>query len=120
MTDRRAIEVLEECATLMRDKGKSYNNIPQTTYYDLPSALYKDGIGGEASIFNMMYTKVVRIMSLMSEPNANNKFEGIDDSARDLINYTAFLIEYMEGRMDENISVEDNTYKNTVFGKTKY
>ena len=99
MTDRRAIEVLTECADLMRQKGAAYNRIKQTDYYDPLIPLYKEGLGGEVSIYNMMHTKMVRILSLMSTDGSNN-FEGIEDSCRDLINYTAFMVEYLEGKMD--------------------
>ena len=90
MTDRRAIEVLNECAELMRQKGKAYNNVPQSEYYP----------HGILSIWTMMHQKMTRIKSLMENPDADNHYEGIEDSARDLINYTAFMIEFMEGKMD--------------------
>lgn len=99
MSDRRAIEVLNECADLMRSKGKAYNAIPQAWYYDSVAPLFKDGVGGAGTIFAMMQTKMLRIMSLLSADN-DNAFEGLDDSCRDLINYTAFMIEYLEGKMD--------------------
>lgn len=87
--ERRAIEVLNECAELMRKKGKAYNNVPQSEYYP----------HGLLSIWTMMHQKMTRIKSLM-ENDTENSFEGIDDSARDLINYTSFLVEYLEGKMD--------------------
>ena len=86
---RRAVEVLHECAGLLEEKGKAYNNVPQTEYYP-------DGL---PNIYYMMFTKMKRIESLMKN-NSNNNFEGMDDSCRDLINYTAFFIEFMEGKMD--------------------
>ena len=89
MSDRLAISVLNECADLMRAKGKAYNRIPQAEYYP----------NGEHDIFVMMWQKVKRIQSLLSEEGDNN-FESIDDSCRDLINYTAFMVEFLNGEMD--------------------
>ena len=89
MSDRFAISVLTECAELMRAKGKAYNRIPQAEYYP----------NGEHDIFVMMWQKVKRIQSLLSEDGDNN-FESIDDSCRDLINYTAFMVEFLNGQMD--------------------
>ena len=86
---RRAIEVLHECAELLEKKGKAYNNVPQAENYP-------DGL---PNIHYMMFTKMKRIESLMKD-NSNNNFEGMDDSCRDLISYTAFFIEFMEGKMD--------------------
>ena len=90
MTDRRAIQVLTECAELMRHKGKAYNNVPQAEYYP----------NGQQDIFCMMWQKIKRIQSLLNTPNADNQFEGLNDSVRDLINYSSFFIEYSEGKMD--------------------
>lgn len=99
MSERRAIEVLEECCDLMRRKGEAYNRIPQNKYYDPLAPLFKDDIGGEGAIYVMMHQKMTRLMSLLVN-RAPNDFEGIDDSARDLINYTAFIVEHVEGKMD--------------------
>ncbi|MCG7944965.1 MAG: hypothetical protein N0C84_01315 [Candidatus Thiodiazotropha taylori] len=86
---RRASEVLEECADLMNKKGKAYNNIPQAEYYPR----------GQHDIYCMMWQKMKRMQSLLENPN-DNAFEGLNDSARDLINYTSFFIEFSEGKMD--------------------
>jgi hypothetical protein len=87
--ERRAIEVLEECADLMRAKGQAYNRVPQAEYYP----------HGVLSIWTMMHQKMTRLKSLMDH-DGDNQYESMEDSARDLINYTAFLIEFMEGKMD--------------------
>lgn len=86
---RGAVRVLEECIELMELKGKAYNRIPQAEYYP----------NGEHDIFVMMWQKIKRIQSLLSE-DGENDFESIDDSCRDLINYTSFMIEYINGEMD--------------------
>lgn len=86
---RRAEEVLFECAELMQKKGAAYNGFPQAEYYPY----------GLRDIWYMCFTKVKRLESQIirdGEPN----FEGVEDSARDLINYAAFLIEFAEGKMN--------------------
>lgn len=86
---RYAIQVLHECADLMERKGQAYNRIPQAEYYP----------NGLSDIWVMMHQKMTRIRSLLTESGENN-FESLEDSARDLINYAAFFIEFAEGKMD--------------------
>ena len=86
---RRAIEVLNECAALMEKKDKDYNNFPQAEYYPR----------GLSDIWYMCFTKVKRLQSLIDNPRDAN-FEGVEDTARDLINYASFLIEFAEGKMN--------------------
>lgn len=94
---RRAIEVLNECAELMRAKGEAYNRIPQAQYYP-------DGV---LSIWTLMHQKMTRIRSLMEHDGAN-QFESMQDSAKDLINYAAFMVEFLEGKMDGQQSQHEN------------
>lgn len=89
MSERRAIEVLNECAELMRKKGKDYNRVPQAEYYP----------NGLQDIWVMMHQKMTRLKSLLLNDETPN-FESIDDTARDLINYASFFIEFAEGKMD--------------------
>lgn len=90
VNNRRAAEVLAECAELMRLKGQDYNNVPQADYYP----------NGLEDIWVMMHQKMTRIRSLLKAGPCEQNYEGIEDSARDLINYAAFFIEYAEGKMD--------------------
>jgi len=86
---RRAEEVLYECAELMQKKGAAYNGFPQAEYYPY----------GLRDIWYMCFTKVKRLESQIVRDGEAN-FEGVEDSARDLINYAAFLIEFAEGKMN--------------------
>ena len=108
---RRAEEVLYECADIMARKGNAYNRLPQADYYAPLEALYGEHDSGESAIFTMMWQKVIRIRSLLADREGKNEFEGIDDSARDLINYTSFLIEFMEGKMDGQGQQEEELTK---------
>lgn len=86
---RRAEEVLYECAELMAKKGAAYNGFPQAQYYPY----------GLRDIWYMCFTKVKRLESQIVCEGEQN-FESIEDSARDLINYASFLVEFAEGKMN--------------------
>jgi len=88
-TPRHAVKVLEECADLMKLKSEDYNHISQIDYYP----------NGLQDIWYMLHTKVTRIRSVLAKGSDTN-FESAQDSARDLINYSAFFVEYSEGKMD--------------------
>jgi predicted HAD superfamily Cof-like phosphohydrolase len=86
---RYAISVLNDCAELMIKKGKDYNVLPQTTYYP----------NGLPDLWYMLHVKITRIRSLLAKKGESN-YESMADSAKDLINYSAFFVEYLEGKMD--------------------
>jgi hypothetical protein len=95
---RESIKVLQECIDLQVKKSNDYQNptstIKQAHYYTR----------GAASIFDIMHTKMLRIRSVMeameNDPNYNANFESIEDSAKDLINYSSFLVSFMRGKID--------------------
>lgn len=89
--ERRAIEVLNECADLMRRKSAVYNRsgVRQAEYYP----------NGVRDLWVLMHQKMTRIKSILSEDGPND-FESISDSLMDLINYSAFAVEFIENRMD--------------------
>jgi hypothetical protein len=86
---RRAVAVLKECIDLMERKGSDYNNVPQARYYEN---------NGLDDIYCMMHHKMLRIKSVMDVKDPN--FDSLQDSCRDLINYTSFFVEYLEGKME--------------------
>lgn len=87
--NRRSVQVLHECAELQRSKGEDYNRVPQAEYYP----------NGLDDIYCMMHQKMTRLKSLMKADGVPN-FESMDDTARDLINYTSFFVEWKDGKMD--------------------
>ena len=101
---REAIHVFKECIDLMEKKSQDYNSngsahssIKAVDYYPL----------GLDSLYQMLYTKLIRIRSVMDniKANQNQNFESIEDSLKDLMVYAAFTVEFcrrkMEGQ-DEN------------------
>lgn len=79
-----AANILVECAELLERKGKDYNSGPITRD---DYALY-----GRKSHMNMVWTKVLRLRSLIEGDKPN--FESIEDTLRDLCNYSAIWADW--------------------------
>lgn len=96
--EKESVKVLKECIDLQLRKANDYQNpsstIRQADYYP----------NGCQSIFDSMHAKVLRMRSVMeamsNDPNYTPNFESLEDSARDLINYTSFYVAYMRGKID--------------------
>jgi len=95
---KESITVLQECADLQDRKSRDYQNpnsrIRQANYYPR----------GVASILDIIQAKVLRMYSVIeameNDPNYSPNFESIEDSGKDLINYSSFLVAYMRGKVD--------------------
>jgi len=95
---KESIKVLDECKEIQLKKAQDYqnphSNIKQADYYP----------NGCASILDMMHTKMLRLRSvieaLQNDPGYVENFESIEDSAKDLINYASFFVEYYRGKME--------------------
>jgi len=95
---KESIKVLHECADLQLKKANDYQNpnsrIKQADYYPR----------GIATILDIVYAKVLRMQSVLEamendadyEPN----FESLEDSSKDLINYSSFMAAYIRGGVD--------------------
>lgn len=85
--NERAIEILSECKEVLSAKDKDYQGgtfISEVDYFRfnlIPGA-------------DMMYTKLLRYISVMEQGGAN--YESAEDSLKDLINYAARTIAYLE------------------------
>ncbi len=100
MTVSASVAVLHECIELQERKGNDYQNpnsrIRQADYFP----------NGVATLLDMCHMKMLRIQSVMEamqskdyEPN----FESLEDSAKDMINYSSFIVAYLRGEMDGQI-----------------
>jgi hypothetical protein len=95
---KQSIIVLEECAELQLKKSNDYQNphsrIRQADYYPR----------GAASILDIIQAKVLRMYSVIeameSDPDYVPNFESIEDSGKDLINYSSFLVAWCRGGID--------------------
>jgi hypothetical protein len=98
LSDRVSVTVLEECIKLQIAKATDYQNdvssVKQADYYRL----------GVDSIYDMMHTKMLRLKSLMetakANPDSKPNFEGLEDTAKDLINYSSFFAAWIRGGID--------------------
>ena len=95
---RESIKVLQECAEIQDRKSRDYQNpnsrIKQADYYPR----------GVMSIMELINTKTIRLWSVLeameNDPNYEPNFESIEDSLKDLINYSSFAVAYARGGID--------------------
>ena len=93
MSDKESIKVLNECADLQLKKSNDYQNpnsrIKQSDYYPQ----------GISTILDIMQAKVLRARSVIeameNDPNYEQNFESLEDSGKDLINYSSFFVAYL-------------------------
>ena len=94
---KESIKVLQECAELQAKKGNDYQNphsrIKQADYYPQ----------GVATLLDIIHAKMLRMRSVIeamqNDPDYDPNFESIEDSAKDMINYGSFIVEYCRGKM---------------------
>lgn len=106
--DTESIRVLHECISLQRDKSSDYQN-PDS---NIKQAMhYRRGVD---TIHDMLHQKMLRAQSLL-ESKGNPKFEALEDTYKDIINYASFAVAYLRGRMDGQDASRDmlNNKKNT-------
>ena len=105
---RESIKVLQECAEIHDKKSRDYQNpnsrIRQADYYPR----------GILSIMELINTKTIRLWSVLeameNDPNYEPNFESIEDSLKDLINYSSFAVAYSRGKIDGQ--TEDRDFLN--------
>tara|TARA_B100000965_G_C19571806_1_gene749477 strand:+ start:535 stop:879 length:345 start_codon:yes stop_codon:yes gene_type:complete len=94
---KESIKVLQECAEVQNKKGNDYQNphsrIQQADYYPQ----------GVATLLDIIHAKMLRMRSVVEatqhDPNFTENFESLEDSAKDMINYGSFIVEYCRGKM---------------------
>ena len=95
---KESLKVLQECAEIQARKSNDYQNensrIRQADYYPR----------GVMSIMELINTKTIRLWSVLeameNDPNYEPNFEGVEDSLKDLINYSSFAVAYARGKID--------------------
>lgn len=100
-----SIKVLEECKELQLKKGQDYQNpdssVKQADYYP----------NGCMTLLDIITGKVLRLRSVMEamrdDPNYSPNFESLEDSFKDLINYSSFGVSYLRGKIDGQDSKKD-------------
>ena len=104
-SQKESIKVLQECAELQIKKSQDYNNpdsrIHQNMYYPR----------GVATILDIVWAKVLRMYSVVegmeNDPTYKPNFESLEDSAKDLINYSSFIVAYCRQGIDGQDGTKD-------------
>ena len=90
---KESVNVLYECAELQLRKSQDYQN-PNS---NIKQAMhYRNGVD---TIHDMMHQKLLRAQSLL-EAEGDPKFESLEDTYKDMINYCSFAVSYMRGKME--------------------
>ena len=101
----KPLDILKNAAELIVKKGNDYQNpksrIRQADYYP----------NGAQTILDIMVGKVNRMQSVLEamrdDENYMENFESLQDSAIDLINYTAFFAAYLDYDIDGQTKERD-------------
>ena len=86
-----SVDVLQECLQLQLKKANDYQN-PNSTVQQ--ADYYPNGI---ITIHDIMHAKMLRMKSVMDAMQSDDytpNFESLEDSAKDLINYSSFFVSY--------------------------
>lgn len=100
---RESVKILEECIDLQSKKSADYqadvSEIKQAEYYP----------HGVTTIYDIMHAKMLRIKSVLAKMEAGHdaNFESVEDSCKDLINYSSFMVSYLRGKMDGQVGNRD-------------
>ena len=84
----KAEDVMFEAIDLKKRKSKDYQGGKWTEADYFPY--------GQQSFNHMMWTKMLRIMSVSDAPDVN--FESLEDSLIDMINYAAMNVAYLRNK----------------------
>ena len=106
MNERGSIKVLQECVDLQNKKSQDYKN-PNSNI--VQAMHYRRGVD---TIHDMIWQKLLRAQSLI-ESEGDPKFESLEDTYKDLINYASFAVSYIRGQMDGQNTSRD------IFNKVK-
>lgn len=97
MKDKSSILVLKECVELQLKKSADY----QADESDVTQAMYYPR--GIDSLYDMLNTKMLRIKSLLDKARKGGdqpNHESIEDSLKDLINYSSFSVSWLRQEME--------------------
>lgn len=89
-------EILQECIGLQEQKGGDYQSenstVRQADYYPR----------GIDTINDIIWAKVLRLRSVTDKARAGGKIncESIEDTLKDLINYSSFGVSWLRGGID--------------------
>jgi hypothetical protein len=96
--EKESVKILRECVELQEKKGRDYQNpnsiVKQADYYP----------NGIMTILDIVHAKTLRLRSVIEamqhDKNYQPNFESLEDSGKDLINYSSFLVSYIRNGID--------------------
>jgi len=108
----KPLMILKQAADLIAKKGNDYQNsksrIRQADYYP----------NGAQTILDIMTGKINRMHSVLDamrdDDNYMENFESLQDSAIDLINYSAFFSAYLDYDIDGQTTDQDIFNRNII------
>ena len=104
-SQKESIKVLQECAELQIKKSQDYNNPDSRIHHNM---YYPRGV---ATILDIVWAKVLRMYSVVErmeeDPTYEPNFESLEDSAKDLINYSSFIVAYCRQGIDGQDGTKD-------------
>jgi len=108
----KPLMILKQAADLIAKKGNDYQNpksrIRQSDYYP----------NGAQTILDIMTGKINRMHSVLDAMKDDEQyienFESLQDSAIDLINYSAFFSAYLDGDIDGQTPDKDIFNRNII------
>ena len=107
---KESVAVLQECMDLQLKKSKDYqsdsSNITQAMHYRR----------GVDTIHDIIIGKIMRATSLIESGNDPN-FESLEDTYKDMINYSSFAVSYIRGKMEGQDPTRDMFNKLKPHGK---
>lgn len=90
---KESLKVLQECAELQAKKSQDY----QSDDSGVTQAMhYRRGVD---TIHDIILGKITRATSLLESGQSPN-FESLEDTYKDLINYSSFAVSYIRGKME--------------------
>lgn len=99
MDKQRFMALCEVVADLVSEKSKDYQGLLFKTQDYFPF--------GDKSYAQMLYTKAMRIVSLADRPDDAPTFEGLKDSAQDIVAYAVFYLDYLNNHRAPDNSSSD-------------
>ena len=90
---KESLVVLKECAEMQTKKSQDYQSDGSKV---TQSMHYRRGVD---TIHDVILGKVMRATSLLESGNSPN-YESLEDTYKDLINYSSFAVSYIRGKME--------------------
>ena len=104
--EKESLKVLQECADMQIKKSQDYqsdgSNVTQSMHYRR----------GVDTIHDVILGKVMRATSLLESGNSPN-YESLEDTYKDLINYSSFFVAYCRD------GIPGQNPNNDIFNRSK-